>query len=230
LKELTERIIDGLKRVPDANRFVVGIVGYPGAGKSTLAGGLVDALNACLPVNQRAQILPMDGYHLPNERLDLLGLRELKGIPDTFDALGFIALLRQVKLVSDHPIYAPAFDRSIDGAVENAIQIRPDVKVIVAEGNYLLLETGDWGRIAELLDDSWFLEASLETIRPRLIERHVRAGRTKDEAIAKIESTDLPNALLIGESQKRARALIQAVDNRSKSIPGLIYKIANHSG
>lgn len=212
MEQLTERVIRGLSRVPADNRFIVGIVGYPGAGKSTLAQGLVQALNARLPSEQRAQILPMDGYHLPNHTLDRLGLRALKGIPDTFDPLGFTQLLMQIRQSPPLSVLAPAFDRSIDGSVPDAIEIGRDTRVIVAEGNYLLLEKEEWCKIADLLDDSWFLDTSLETIRPRLISRHVEGGRELAAAIAKVESTDLPNAMLIEQTRRRAMVLVSAVE------------------
>lgn len=213
MEQLTKRVLAGLSRVPADNRFVVGIVGFPGAGKSTLSGGLVDALNQVLPAGQRAQIVPMDGYHLPNESLDRLGLRSLKGIPDTFDPVGFIELLKKVRRSPAQTLFAPAFDRSIDGSIPDALRISADVKVIVTEGNYLLLDQDKWREIAELLDDSWFLDASIEIIRPRLIERHVEGGRSLDAAIAKVESTDIPNACLIEKTRSRARALVKAIPN-----------------
>ena len=223
---LTSRVIEGLSRVPASSRFIVGIVGFPGAGKSTLSGGLVEAVNAVLPKGQRAQILPMDGYHLPNEILDNLGLRSLKGIPDTFDAEGFVGLLEKVRQVPPQFLSAPAFDRTIDGSIAGAIKIDPDVRVIVTEGNYLLHDQGKWRDIAGLLDDSWFLDTSLEIIRPRLIARHVEGGRSEEEAIAKVESTDLPNARLIEKTRCRARAIVRAVSNSGQG-SALHYDIAD---
>jgi len=210
LEQLTARVLAGLSRLPADNRFIIGIVGFPGAGKSTLSGGLVDALNTVLPSPARAQIVPMDGYHLPNDVLDSLGLRDLKGIPDTFDAEGFIHLLQEIRRVPPRVLYAPAFDRSIDGSIADAITIDTDVRVIVTEGNYLLLDDDKWRPIADLLDDCLFLDASIETIRPRLIARHMEGGRNLDAAIAKVESTDLPNARLIETTRSRARALVRA--------------------
>jgi pantothenate kinase len=226
LEMLTRRVLAGLSKVSADNRFIVGIVGFPGAGKSTLAEGLVKSLNAILQPEQKAQILPMDGYHLPNETLDKLGLRALKGIPDTFDARAFIELLTRIRQSPPQLIKAPAFDRSIDGSIVDAIEIGADVKVIVTEGNYLLLDQGDWRQIAELLDDSWFLDTSIETIRPRLIARHEDGGRSLEDAIAKVESTDLPNALLIEKSRPRARALVSAVEGHEKN-GGFQYQIAS---
>lgn len=226
MEQLTNRVIEGLSRVPASNRFIIGIVGFPGAGKSTLSGGLVRAINQMLPAGQKAQIVPMDGYHLPNEILDNLGLRSLKGVPDTFDAEGFVRLLERIRQVPLQSLSAPAFDRSVDGSIADAIKIGTDVRVIVTEGNYLLYDQGKWRHIAELLDDSWFLDASLETIRPRLIARHVEGGRLLDEAIAKVESTDLPNALLIEKTRNRARAIVRAVSESGQD-GGLNYEIAD---
>jgi pantothenate kinase len=224
LEELTKRVIAGLASIPADNRFIVGIVGFPGAGKSTLSGGLVDAINAALPSGQKAQIVPMDGYHLPNETLDTLGLRPLKGIPETFDAEGFIQLLRRIRETPAQALSAPAFDRSIDGSIADAIKIGTDVRVIVTEGNYLLLDREKWRQIAGLLDDCWFLDASFETIRPRLIARHVEGGRSLEDAIAKVESTDLPNARLIEETRRRAGAIVRATGN-SGVAGGFQYEI-----
>ncbi len=226
MEMLTRRVLAGLSKVSADNRFIVGIVGFPGAGKSTLAEGLVRSLNAILEPEQKAQILPMDGYHLPNETLDKLGLRALKGIPDTFDARGFIELLTRIRISPPQVLKAPAFDRSIDGSIVDAVEIGADVKVIVTEGNYLLLDQGDWRQIAELLDDSWFLDTSIETIHPRLIARHVEGGRSLEGAIAKVESTDLPNALLIEKSRLRARAIVSTVDGREQN-GGFQYQIAS---
>ena len=225
MEELTNRVMTAISLMPADNRLIVGIVGYPGAGKSTLAGGLVDALNCLLPAWQRAQIVPMDGYHLPNETLDKLGLRPLKGIPATFDPEGFAELLTKIRQIPLQVVKAPAFDRTIDSLIEDAIEIGENVKVVVTEGNYLLLDQGKWSNIAPMLDDSWFLDASMEAIRPRLIARHVAGGRSPDEAVEKVESTDLPNARLIEKSRTRARAIVTATqDPGSKS--GFQYRIS----
>lgn len=224
MEYLTQRVIAGLSCVPSDNRFILGIVGYPGAGKSTLAEGLVEALNLILPSRQKAQILPMDGYHLPNETLDEMGLRALKGVPDTFDPCSFIELLTKIRQSPPITVKAPAFDRAIDGSIKDAIEIGKDVKVVVSEGNYLLFDQGEWRQIADLLDDSWFLDTSIETVRPRLIARHIKGGRSPDAAIAKVESTDLPNARLIEKTRPRARALVKAVVEKTQTA-GFQYQI-----
>lgn len=224
MEELTARIFSELVNVPADNRFVVGIVGYPGAGKSTLAEELVRALNLKLPPGQRAQLVPMDGYHLSNEILEELGLRALKGIPDTFDPDGFIELLTKIRQAPPRLVKAPRFDRAIEASIQDAIEVSPEVKVVVTEGNYLLLDDERWRPIAELLDDSWYLDTSFDLIKPRLIRRHMEGGKTEEGAIAKMESTDLPNARLIEKTRARARASVTAIESRQPGA-GNAYKL-----
>ena len=61
-------------------RTLEGIIGPPGAGKSTLS----LRLQALYP--EASQIVPMDGYHLANAELARLGRAARKGAPDTFDS------------------------------------------------------------------------------------------------------------------------------------------------
>src|SRR5947207_15332686 len=90
-------------------RRLLGLAGAPGSGKSTLAAALAAALA------ERAIVVPMDGFHLANAELARLGRAGRKGAPDTFDAAGYVALLRRLRSQPAHePVYAPAFRREIE--------------------------------------------------------------------------------------------------------------------
>ena len=133
-------------------RCLLGLTGVPGAGKSTLAARLAAHAGAS------AIAVPMDGFHLANAELARLGRRERKGAPDTFDAAGYVALLRRLRdPVVGEVVYAPAFHREIEEAIAGEIAVPADVPLVITEGNYLLLN-GPWAAVRPLLDEVWFVE------------------------------------------------------------------------
>ncbi|MDQ3825979.1 MAG: nucleoside/nucleotide kinase family protein, partial [Actinomycetota bacterium] len=132
------------------SRRILGITGAPGAGKSTLARRLVDALSGT------AVLVEMDGYHLALAELERLGRAERKGAPDTFDAAGYVALLRRLRAPDADTVYAPEFRRAIEEPVAGSVAVPPGVSLVVTEGNYLLLDTKPWSAIRRLLDEVWF--------------------------------------------------------------------------
>ncbi|MGW6983438.1 nucleoside/nucleotide kinase family protein, partial [Streptomyces sp. NPDC054932] len=180
-------------------RRILGIAGPPGAGKSTLAARLADALGP-----ERAVVVPMDGFHLARAELDRLGRAERKGAPDTFDAAGYVALLRRLRAAEGSTVYAPAFDRRLEEPVAGSIPVAPDVPLVITEGNYLLHDAGEWAAVRPLLDEAWYL-APEEGLRVgRLIDRHVRHG--KDPAYARewVDRSDEANARLVALGRHRA--------------------------
>ncbi|MFC6014216.1 nucleoside/nucleotide kinase family protein [Nocardia lasii] len=196
------------RRIPvGRERFLLGIAGPPGAGKSTLAQRLRDELGVV------AVVAPMDGYHLRNEVLRARGAVARKGEPDTFDAAGFVADLR---LLRDTPLGVPVpwplFDRAIDEPTPAGTIIR-DERVVLVEGNYLLLtdaEAPGWAPVRGLLDECWYLDAPRPVLTERLLDRHTAGGRTPDEAHLKVTDSDLRNADLIATSRHRADHILSA--------------------
>lgn len=191
--EAAERIA-ALSRLGTVRPFLLGIVGPPGAGKSTFA-----ELAA-------APILPMDGYHFANEHLDRLGLRSKKGAPETFDSAGFASTLRRLRAGED--VVAPRFDRDIDAAIAGAIPLRGDAPIIVIEGNYLLYDRNGWAAIRPMLDEVWYLDIDEDVRRKRLLARHRHYGRSAEEAQSWIIDVDEPNAELIRAARYWADAVV----------------------
>lgn len=184
------------------SRRILGITGAPGAGKSTLARRLVDALSGT------AVLVEMDGYHLAQAELERLGRAERKGAPDTFDAAGYVALLRRLRAPDADTVYAPEFRRAIEEPVAGSVAVPPGVSLVVTEGNYLLLDTKPWSAIRRLLDEVWFLAPDEETRRGWLTARHCRYGRTAAQAAARTDGSDERNARLIAQTSSRADLLL----------------------
>ena len=185
-------------------RRLVGLVGPPGVGKSTVAAGMAEALNG---LGVPSVVLPMDGFHLPQAELRARGIRERMGAPDTFDVEAFIELLRAVR-DETRVILAPAFDRSVEESVPDAIRIDPAVRVILVEGNYLLHDGDGWSPVAALLDTIWFLNADDERRIDRLVRRHIESGKTRQAAEDWVREVDEPNARVIQAGRARTRSFI----------------------
>ncbi|MEH0548754.1 nucleoside/nucleotide kinase family protein [Streptomyces sp. B21-105] len=190
-------------------RRLLGIAGSPGAGKSTLAERLVRELNGA-GEPWVAQV-PMDGFHLADVELDRLGLRDRKGAPDTFDAAGYAALLRRLREESEggDVVYAPGFERLLEQPLAGAVPVGPRVRLVVTEGNYLLLGTGAWARVRAALDEVWFCETDEDERVRRLVARHEEFGKGHEEAVAWVDRSDRRNAELVATTRDRADLVVR---------------------
>lgn len=194
------------------SRYLLGLAGSPGSGKTTLARALAQRIDEHRPGS--AAHLPMDGFHLANSTLDRLGIRDRKGAIETFDGWGFLALLDRVRAETDHTVYAPGFHRSVDEGVAGEIPIEPGVRIVVVEGNYLLAEWQPWARVRERLDAVWFCSTPAEEREARLIDRHTRHGRSALAAEAWAREVDGANAVLIEATASRADLAVSGVTGR----------------
>ena len=185
-------------------RSIIGIVGKPGAGKSTV----VSEIEKRFDPNQ-ISVIPMDGYHLSNEELISLNRRDRKGAPDTFDTQSFISLITKVKNSPELEHRFPIFHREIEASKADEGVVESGVKVIVVEGNYLFSEEHNWEGVFPLLDHTWFIEISDEVRIERLIARHIRYGKTPEDAEKWSRGSDEANARFIELTAHRAANIIK---------------------
>jgi pantothenate kinase len=191
------------KRAGQRQRFVVALAGPPGSGKSTLA----DGLSGLFPEGS-AVVVSMDGFHFDDVVLKARGLRARKGAPETFDFHGFEALLKRIR-ANESEIAVPVFDRTVELSRAGAAIIRQDVKFVLVEGNYLLLDEEPWSRLGDLFDFSIYVDTPREELDRRLMRRWDRHGKTKAEARAWIDSNDMPNIDRVLSHRRMADLIIR---------------------
>jgi fructokinase len=169
-------------------RKLIAVVGAPGAGKSTISAPLMAGL---AKAGARAAVIPMDGYHLDDRILGPRGDLSRKGAPQTYDVGGFRAMIDRV--ARGDTVYIPVFDRSREIAIAGAEEIGADIDTVVVEGNYLLLQDGDWAGIKDRWDISLFLDVPEEVLERRLMARWRDMGMSEDQARSKVAGNDLIN-------------------------------------
>lgn len=206
----TRAIADTLiaRQLTRQKRIMIAIAGPPGSGKSTLAERLVPQINE-ITSTELATILPMDGFHLDNDILDARQTRDRKGAPHTFDATGFIELVKRIA-TADTSVVVPVFDRHLDLARAGARIIQPSSKIIIVEGNYLLLDQQPWTELQYLFDYRIYLDVPQNVLIQRLTQRWLDHGHTAEQALVRAESNDLPNARLVAELRLEADKIIQS--------------------
>ncbi|MBX7431739.1 nucleoside/nucleotide kinase family protein [Mycobacterium sp. Y57] len=188
-------------------RAILGITGPPGAGKTTLVEALITAIERLEGPGWLAHI-PMDGFHLADSQLRRLGALGRKGAPDTFDAAGYAHLLARARTETEEPVYAPGFERTLEQPLAAALVVLPQARLVVTEGNYLLLDDPAWVRAHAAMDAVWYVTAEESTRVQRLVARHIEFGKEPDAARAWVAGTDQPNAELVSSTRAGADRVI----------------------
>jgi pantothenate kinase len=188
-------------------RTICAIAGAPGSGKSTLAEALVARLNDAAP--GQAALLPMDGFHFDDLHLVPAGLRPRKGAPETFDVGGLAATLARLRAADEPFVAVPVFDRAIEIARAGARLIPAAARVIVAEGNWLLLDRAPWAALRRHYDLTVMIEVPEPVLRDRLTRRWEGYGLTPAEIAEKLDGNDLPNARLVAAASAPADYVIR---------------------
>ena len=194
-----------VERASASTRTIIGIIGKPGGGKSTLSKYLLKGMDPTL-----VSVVPMDGFHLSNKVLKELGRSDRKGAQDTFDVKGFTTLIQRIKSDSADPIYYPIFDRSIEESIAALGVVYPSTRVVIVEGNYLMHDRDGWQEISPLLDQRWYAFLDEDLRISRLISRHIAFGKDPESAKAWAKGSDQVNAELIEIGVGRCDFLIRS--------------------
>lgn len=195
-------LVERARSLPADRRTVIGIAGGPGTGKSTIANELVAALAP------DAAYVPMDGFHMLHAKLIARGSVAEKGAPHTFEGEAFVRFLETLKSATG-PVSGPGYSREIEDVVQNAFIIAAETRLLVTEGNYLLLSTPPWKEVGPLLDLAVFINVPREKVRERLMKRHAEHGLfTEERNREHIERVDLANYDLVQRSRPRAHIAI----------------------
>ena len=201
--EITDALDALRRRMAPGTRTILGIAGAPGSGKSTFAAWLQEQFTPGTSV-----VVPMDGFHLGNAIIEGTPLRQRKGAIDTFDAGGYLSLLRRLVRRDEAVVYAPEFRRSLDEPVAASIAVPASVPLVITEGNYLLAETPEWKNVRAQLDEVWFMDTPPALRLGRLVDRHVEFGMERTAAEAWAMGPDETNAVMIESTRQGADRII----------------------
>lgn len=198
---------DAARLAARSGRAILALAGPPGAGKSTLATRLVEAVNRGHP-EPICGYVPLDGFHLSNRQLRRLGRSDRKGAVHTFDVWGYIALLRRLSTETDRPIYVPDYDRRLHEPIAARHVVAPTVRLVVTEGNYLAADRPGWRDVRELATQLWYVSADASLRDRRLIRRQMAGGRSQIEARSWVDNNDRLNAAEVEADLSRCDRIV----------------------
>uniref|UniRef100_A0AC34FP37 NB-ARC domain-containing protein n=1 Tax=Panagrolaimus sp. ES5 TaxID=591445 RepID=A0AC34FP37_9BILA len=203
-QQLTQKAINLITENNGSKRILIGLAGPPGSGKTTTAKKVCDKINEIIGAGT-ATVLPMDGFHIPRNKLKEMENAEYlfkrRGAPFTFDPAALLSLIKKLKS-AETTVKAPSFDHALKDPIQDDIEIPASIKMIILEGNYLLLKDPIWCEISKEFNQKWLITADWEIIKERLIQRHLNAGICANygEAIARANENDIPNGHYIIEN------------------------------
>lgn len=168
----TEKFLGGNHhKVP----YIIGMAGSVAVGKSTTA-RILQSLLARWPNHPKVDLVPTDGFLLPNATLEREGLMNRKGFPESYDLPTMLRFLSEIK-AGRRNVTAPVYSHlTYDVIPDKMITIdRPDI--LIVEG-LNVLQTGKPPRdgkvipyVSDYFDFSIYIDADEEVLRTWYIDR-----------------------------------------------------------
>lgn len=178
LHDATSRFLGREDKMP----FIIGMGGSVAVGKSTTA-RVLQALLARWPSHPRVDLVPTDGFLLPNAVLEERGIMNRKGFPESFDINRLLCFMADVK-AGKRNVAAPIYSHF-------SYDILPDKEIVVDRPNILIVEGLNVLQPAHLpkdgkaipfvsdyFDFSIYIDASPDVIRDWYIERFTKLRET----------------------------------------------------
>jgi len=218
-RKLVDKVLKKLQDLPSDKRYLIGIAGIPGSGKTTLANVVAKAVNEAVDDPRIAEAISMDGYHLTRKQLSAMPNAEeahaRRGAAFTFDVDAYLDLVIDLRNPPTKPIVAPTFDHRRKDPRPGDVCIVRETRVVIVEGNYIALNEPLWKDAKALFDEVWFVEVDFEVARRRLRERHVRAGivSTLEEGDKRASENDLVNGEEILDKRLPVDEIIQSTED-----------------
>lgn len=190
------------------SRLFVMLAAPPGCGKTTLLcflKKLSEETEGVSPVN----VIGMDGFHRYQDYLTShtvirdgveIPMVKIKGAPVTFDLEKLTDAVK--KVAAGENTGWPSYNRMTHNPQENASVVSGNI--VILEGNYLLLDDEGWRDLRQYADLTVKLTEDEEVLRKRLVERHIKSGKSPEAARAFVEYSDMPNAKICLECSGRA--------------------------
>ena len=196
---LALEVLSNVAKVPPGQQFWLAIVGAPGSGKSTLSAELLRRFSTGSEAG--AVVIPMDGYHRYRAELNVMpdpaAAHRRRGAPFTFHAEKFVSDLTLAR--ESGAGWFPSFNHRVGDPVENDVAMDTTHRLVIVEGNYLLLDDEPWRQLQRLFDQTWFLDVSFDVIQKRITKRFQAIGLTPEAAESRFFGNDLLNAKLVVE-------------------------------
>lgn len=195
-----------------STQYLIGVAGGPGAGKSTLTQEVCARINRVH--EQAAVVVPMDGFHLYKAQLDSMPNSEeahrRRGAEWTFDAVGFVHAVKTLR--GSGKASMPSFDHAVGDPVPDAITVCEDNRIILVEGNYLLLDVAPWNELRDIYDETWHITCNdLDVQMARVERRHMATGNSAELAAQRVNGNDRPNAELVEQHARHADVRITSI-------------------
>lgn len=183
-------------------RMVIGFAGPSGSGKSVTA-EIVRSLIAAENKDLNVYTTDIDAFHFPNSKLDTMRdtkgvvLRSIKGRYDTYNVYALKDVLARFK--AGEYVAMPRYSRVIHDPIADGVTIPEGPALLLIAGLWLLRDTPDWRAVRVHIDHLFQIEGDAERMREYSIQRHMRGGRSREDAEAFYERSDAPNTREIVE-------------------------------